>query len=64
MNPLTLGTTIVKNIFFMKALTRKLGEPLHLTEGACQQVFEDLKADKMMAQKFALVCNIKTMSIG
>jgi hypothetical protein len=64
MNPLSLGTALVKNIFFMRGLTRKLGEPVHLTEGACQDVFDDLKADKMMSQKFALVCNIKTMRIG
>lgn len=63
MNPITLGKTILKNIFFMRALTRKLGEPVRLTEGACQKVFDNLKADKMMAQKFALVCNIKTMTI-
>jgi DNA-binding CsgD family transcriptional regulator len=63
MNFLTLSATIVKNIFFMQALTRKLGEPVQLTEEECNTVFEDLKADTMMAQKFALTCNIKTMSI-
>jgi DNA-binding CsgD family transcriptional regulator len=63
MNILTLSAVIVKNIFFMKALTRKLGEPVRLTEGECNTVFENLKADTLMAQKFALTCNIKTMSI-
>lgn len=64
MNPLTLTKTIIQNYFFMKALTHKLGEPVRLTEGECQKVFDDLKADRMMAQKFALVVNIKTMAIG
>lgn len=52
MNPLTLTKTIIQNYFFRKALTHKLGEPVHLTEGECQKVFDDLKADRMMAQKF------------
>ena len=64
MNIISLGKTIIQNFFFMNALTRKLGEPVHLNEGACEKIFEDVKADTMMAQKFALVCNIKTMSIG
>ena len=63
MNLLSLGKVIVKNIFFMQALTRKLGEPVWLTEAECNTVFEDIKADTLMAQKFALVCDIKTMSI-
>lgn len=63
MNPLTLGKVIIQNYFFMKALTHKLGEPVHLTEGECQKVFEDLKADRMMAQKFAIVVDVKTQKI-
>ena len=63
MNPLTLTKTIIQNYFFMKALTHKLGEPIHLTEGECQKVFDDLKADRMMAQKFALVVDVKTQKI-
>lgn len=64
MNPLSLGKTLFKNIVFMRGMTRKIGEPVHLTEGACQKVFDDLKADIFMEQKFALVCNVKKMSIG
>ncbi len=63
MNPLTLTKTIIQNYFFMKTLTHKLGEPVHLTEGECQKLFGDLKADRMMAQKFALVVNVKTQKI-
>ena len=43
----------------MNALTRKLGAPVHLSKADCQRVVDDLKADKMMAQKFAFVYNIK-----
>lgn len=64
MNFLSFGKVIVKNIFAMQALTRKLGEPVRLTKEECDAVFEDVKADKMMANKFALICDIKTMSIG
>jgi predicted amino acid-binding ACT domain protein len=64
MNPFVLGKTIAKNIHFMQGLTRQLGEPVHLSETACNTVFEELKTNTLMAQKFALVCNIKTMSIG
>ena len=64
MNPITLGKVIIQNFFFMRSLTHKLGEPVHLTEGECQKVFDDLKVDRMMAQKFALAINIKTMAIG
>jgi DNA-binding CsgD family transcriptional regulator len=63
MNPLTLGTAIVKNIFFMRALTRKLGEPVSLTEGACNDLFDSLKADTLMAQKFAFVYHIKAATL-
>ena len=63
MNPLTLTKTIIQNYFFMKTLTHKLGAPVHLTEGECQKVFDDLKADRMMAQKFALVVDVKTQKI-
>jgi hypothetical protein len=63
MNILSLGKVIIKNIFFMQALTRKLGTPVRLTAEECEKVYEDLMADKMMDQKFALMCNIKTMSI-
>jgi hypothetical protein len=63
MNPLSLGTAMVKNIFFMKALTRKLGEPVRLTEGACDDIFNSLKADTLMAQKFAFVYNIKSVTL-
>jgi hypothetical protein len=63
MNIISLGKTIIQNYFFMKALNHKLGEPVRLSEYECEKVFSDLKADKMMAQKFALVCNIKTMSL-
>lgn len=64
MNLFTLGKTIAKNLIFMQGLTRKLGDPVHLSEAECQAVFEDLKNNTLMAQKFALVCNVKTMSIG
>ena len=63
MNPLTLGKVIIQNYFFMQALARKLGEPVHLTEGECQKVFDGMKADRMMAQKFALVVDVKTQKI-
>jgi hypothetical protein len=63
MNPLSLGTAIVKNILFMRALTRKLGTPVSLTEGDCQQVFEGLKADMLMGQKFAFIYNIKAATL-
>ncbi len=59
MNPLSLGKAIVQNFLFMNALTRKLGAPVHLSKADCQRVVDDLKADKMMAQKFAFVYNIK-----
>jgi predicted amino acid-binding ACT domain protein len=64
MNLFTLGKTIAKNIVFMQGMTRQLGEPVHLSDAACNTVFEDLKTNTLMAQKFALVCNIKTMNIG
>lgn len=63
MNPITLGKVIIQNYFFMRTLTHKLGEPVHLTEGECQKMFDDLKADRMMAQKFALVVDVKTQKI-
>jgi hypothetical protein len=64
MNIISLGKTIVQNYFFMKALTHKLGEPVHFSEEACEKVFEDLRLDQIMAQKFALAFNIKTLNIG
>ena len=63
MNPLALGKVIIQNYSFMRTLTHKLGVPVRLTEGECQKVFRDLKADRMMAQKFALVIDVKTQKI-
>ncbi len=63
MNLISLTKVIIKNVFYMQSLTRKLGEPVRLTKEECQAVYEGLKADKMMVNKFVLVCNIKTMSI-
>jgi hypothetical protein len=64
MNLISLGKTIIQNYFFMKALNHKLGEPVRLTEDECEKVFSDLKADKMMAQKFALVYDLKNVSVS
>ena len=47
----------------MRALTRQIGEPMPFTEGSAEQFFENLKTDTLMALKFALVLNIKTMRI-
>lgn len=64
MNLISLGKTIVQNYFFMRALNHKLGEPVRLTKEGCEKVFEDLKADKMMAQKFALVYDLKNVVVS
>jgi hypothetical protein len=63
MNIISLGKTIVQNYFFMKALTHKLGEPVHFSEEASQKVLEDLKKDIIMRQKFAVVVDVKTQKI-
>jgi hypothetical protein len=63
MNLIQLGKTIVQNYFFMRTLTQQLGEPVYLTETACQKAFNALKENPTMAQKFALICNVKTLSI-
>lgn len=63
MNILQLGKLIIENYFFMRALTRHIDKPVRLTEKDCQKVFEDLRANPLMPQKFALVLNIKTQEI-
>jgi hypothetical protein len=63
MNLIQLGKVIFDNFFFMRVLTRHITEPIHLTEEACQKVFDDLKTNAIMSQKFALVLNIKTQTI-
>ena len=63
MNPLKLGKAILETYFFMRTLTQKIGEPVQLTEEACRKIFADMKADKLMTHKFAMMVNIKMMKI-
>jgi hypothetical protein len=60
MNLLSIGKEIISNYFFMKSLTRNYGEPVNLSKKESQKILNDLRTDKMMEQKFALVLNVKT----
>ena len=63
MNIFELGKAIIENYFFMRALTRHIGEPVYFSEEECQKVFKGIENDLLMSNRFAVAANIKIMDV-
>jgi DNA-binding CsgD family transcriptional regulator len=63
MNILKITKAVVENTLFMKGLTRDFKDPVLLTETELLSVFDSLRNDRIMANRFATAVNITNWKV-